>query len=632
MDRMLILSIALILAASTAGAQREERIITSYSGAFIQHEHEPWRDFIELMADSDFNACDLKLHPANFDTSTDEFGEFASRVANAVDEAGMDFYAYLYDGGSKRDSENPAAPALVDTDGVTNEATYCLYQTETWMMLFGRVFYLAEWSLKAPIVGVKIDIEHVHGRQICVCDHCFNSFAQACTVDEGGALVDTPKVEPAERWAWVAEHGGAEAYTAHLERLMGIAVQAYEARAHAINPDLRLGLMPIGDDFFHRPWVRYLATERAPAVIDSWPMYSGLGYTEDVGAEYELVKSLNPHNLYVPWFRINRYRPEDLGEHAFVAAVKCDGYNMWTTGMIHPSVAEKKPSSGYALPVGYEDPMPYWAELGKANRRIREWMANPTEITYEPIDILVAGIDTEGMVFPELRPVTLDAEPLENEPGLTGLRGKNSVFIHVADPAEPIIAKIQHRAGKQRPEPIAWVLADDTGMALHEGRVEVGATDELSLRVMRPGTYALVMQATEGGGAWYAVSVTSHPHGVDASESAYYFRQLPRQYFWVPEGAGEFEVRASTGGGHQAMMVRVWQPDGEAALEHMVNAEVTARETLTITVPEGMDGDVWSLWVGKPEVMPATHYSENYWVRIVGASPWLAGRPEAVVR
>jgi len=620
MDRALIVGVALVLVVGIAGAQQPEKIMTGYSGAFIGHEHEPWRDFIPLLADNGFNACDLKLHPANFDTSTDEFGEFASRVANAVDEAGLDFYAYLYDAGAKRNPDNPAGPAFVDTDGVTNETMYCLYQTETWMMLFERVFYLAEWSLRAPITGVKIDIEHLHGRQLCMCDHCFGSFANA------------PDVPPAERWAWVEAHGGAEAYEAHLEDLMDQVVRAYEARAHAINPDLRLGVMPIGDDFFHRPWVRYLATERAPAVIDSWPMYSGLGYTDDVGAEYDFVKSLNPHNLYVPWFRINRYRPEDMGAHALVATVKCDGYNMWTIGMIHPSVVEKPRGGGYALPVGYEDPMPYWAELGRANARIREWMTNPTEISYEPIDLLVAGIDTESLVFPDLRPVATDAVPLAEAPGLTGLRGKNTLFIYVSDPAEPIIVHVRHRAGKQRPEPIAWALADDTGMALHEGQVAPGKTGELSLRVMRPGTYALALQATQGGGAWYGVRVVSHPHGVDASAKAYYFRALPRQYFYVPEGLNEFEVRAETGGGHQAMMVRVWRPDGEAALEHMVNAEVAPRETLKITVPEGMDGSVWSLWVGKPEVMPATHYSENYWVRIVGASPWLADRPDAVVR
>lgn len=620
MDRLLIVSATLILIAGIACAQPPEKIITGYSGAAVMHEDEPWRDYIELLAENGFNACDFKLYPPWFDTSTDEFGEFASRVANACDEVGLDFYAYLYDRGAKRNPDDPAGPAFVDTDGVTNEAMYCLYQPETWMMLYEGVFYLAEWSLKAPITGVKIDIEHLHGRHLCMCDHCFGSFAH--TLD----------VPPAERWAWVQAHGGAEAYEAHLEDLMDEVVRAYEARAHAINPDLRLGVMPIGDDFFHRPWLRYLATERAPAVIDSWPMYDGLGYTDEVAAEYAFVKGLNPHNLYVPWFRINRYRPEDMAAHAFVAAVKCDGYNMWTIGMIHPSVADKPMSAGYALPAGYENPMLYWAELGKANARIREWVANPTEISYEPIDLLVAGIGTESIVFPDLRPVAADVEPLAEEPPRTGLRGKNTVFIYVADPAEPIIAQIKHRAGKQRPEPIAWALADDTGMALHEGQVAPGETAELSLRVMRPGTYALALQATEGGGAWYGVRVLSHPYGVDASADAYFFRALPRQYFYVPEGADEFAVRAATGGGHQAMMVRVWRPDGELALEHMVNSEVASRETLKIAVSEGMDGSVWSLWVGKPEVMPATHYSENYWVGIVGASPWLADRPDAVVR
>jgi hypothetical protein len=118
---------------------------------------------------------------------------------------------------------------------------------------------------------------------------------------------------------------------------------------------------------------------------------------------------------------------------------------------------------------------------------------------------------------------------------------------------------------------------------------------------------------------------------VSAAGDAYYFRQSPRQYFWVPEGVESFSIRAATGRGKQEMRLQVWRPGGEQALDHVVNSDEDFRQTLEIAVPEGMSGNVWSLAVSKPEEMSPTHYSENYYLRIEGAEPWLADRPEAVL-
>jgi len=158
-----------------------------------------------------------------------------------------------------------------------------------------------------------------------------------------------------------------------------------------------------------------------------------------------------------------------------------------------------------------------------------------------------------------------------------------------------------------------------------------GETAELSIEVPEAGTYALVLQAQAGGGPWYSARVLSHPHGLDTSREAYFFRRSPRQYFWVPEGLASFRVRAETGRRNQEMRVQVWRPHGEQALDHVVNSDVAHRETLEVVVPEGMSGAVWSLHVGPPEQTEPTHYSENYYVRIMDAEPWLAERPAAVL-
>ncbi|MFO8081402.1 MAG: hypothetical protein R6V07_14020 [Armatimonadota bacterium] len=627
---------ALLLSPTPASAQQFDthpRILAGYTGAFLGQEEERWRAYLPLLEDHGFTAVDFKLHPRTFPLDDDaQMREFVHEVAHAVDEAGLDFYVYLYDRGSARDPQEHAhLPAFTATDGSVNPEMYCLYSPEVWLELFERVFWMAERSTEVPIAGVKIDIEHLQNYRPCVCDSCFYDFARECTADEGLVIDwDREVVAPEERWAWIEEHAGEDEYMEYLESRVDEAARQYERRAHAINPDLRLGMMPVRDSHIHRPWMTHLATERAPAIMDSWVMYGGLGWTENAEEIQQFVKSLNPHNYFVPWFRPNNYRPEDMGRHAFVAAVEADGYNLWQLNMIHPETPRAN-NAAYALPAEYSDPMAYWRALGEANVRVAQWLTDPHEIEYEPIEMLVQRADIGEVSIPDLQPMAPDAPELEEEPMATGLRGVNTIYVHVSDAGEPIRAEIRHVAGERRNRPIAWALAKGPDQAVAEGRVEPGETAELSLEVEQAGTYALVVQSQEGGGPWYSVRVLSHPHGVDASRKAYYFRQSPRQYFWVPEGLENFRVYAETGGRNQEMRVQVWRPDGERALDHVVNSDNAHRETLEIAVPEGMAGAVWSLHVGPPEEMETTHYSENYWVRMMDASPWLAERPGAVV-
>ncbi len=637
MKRTLIAVIAVALLSPTlAGAQdfdTHPRVIAGYTGAFLGDEDERWRDYLPLLAEHGFTAVDLKLHPKNFPLDDDAaMREFVHEVANSVDEAGLDFYVYLYDRGAKRDPESDAhLPAFMAKDGSVNPNMYCLYSPEVWLALFERVFWMAERSNEVPIAGVKIDIEHLQNYRPCVCDSCFYGFARECTVDEGLVIDwDRETVAPDHRWAWIAEHGGEEAYMAYLESRVDEAAKQYEARAHAINPDLQLGMMPVRDSHLHRPWMTHLATERAPAINDSWAMYGGLGWRDAVAEVQRFVKSLNPHNRFVPWFRPNNYRPEDMGRHAFVAAVQADGYNLWQLNMLHPD-QPRSHVAAYSLPTDYEDPMAYWEALGEANVRVSEWLGDPHEIEYEPIEMLVERADTGGVSIPDLQPMWEGPSSMQEPRLATGLRGVNTIYIHVSDPAEPIRALIRHVAGDRRPKPIAWALAEGPDRPIAEGRVEPGETVDLSLEVERAGVYALVIQAQEGGGPWYSVRVPSHPYGIDASGEAYYFRRSPKQYVWVPEGLESFRVRAETGGHNQEMRVQVWRPDGERTLDHVVNSDVAHRETLEVAVPEGMSGAVWSLKVGAPEEVAPTHYSENYWVRVMDAEPWLAARPGAVL-
>lgn len=596
-------------------------VLSGYTGAFYGLQ-QTWRDFLPLLRENGFSAIDLKLHPGKTGADDPGYAAWVGEVAKAVEEAGLELHVWLYDGNrGQRPAEAPLSLAFVGPDGVQSKSRYCLYQLASWQTAYARLFELARLSQTLPIKSVKMDIEMLLNGVPCVCDECFGSFAAKQNAPGG-------QVEPAQRWAWIKQHGGEKLYLAHLEERMNAVAEGFARQAHEANPRLSLGIMPFEDDHLRRPWARHLGTAEAPGYIESWPMYNGLGYTEDVAAEAKLVKGLNPHNLYIPWFRVNMYKPDEMAEQAFIAAANGDGYNMWTISMLHPSVATKKPAAGYELPVGFEDPMPYWQALGRANARVAEWVKNPVLVALSPLKPLVIAVDLTKVRVPNLKSAALNLPDPKTEPGPTGLRGNSKLYIHVTDPAQPVKFTIRHLAGKARPTNLGFALVAANGAPVMEGQVAPGETRQVTAQVKEPGTYGLLVQTSEGGGPWYDVLVRSHPYAVDAAK-VYFFRALPRQYFHVPPGTRGFRVQVSTGPSEEVRLV-VTRPDGTVARDEVFSGPMCAGSEAVIAVPEGAEG-VWSLWVGKPEKMQADHYSENYHLRLLDVPPYLSDRPGAVL-
>lgn len=598
-------------------------VLSGYTGAFYGLENQSWRDFLPLLRDNGFKAIDLKLHPGKATADDPGYAAWVGQVAKAVQDAGLELHVWLYDGNrGQRPETAPLSLAFVGPDGMQSKTRYCLYQLASWQMAYARLFELARLSRSMPIKSVKMDIEMLLNGVPCVCDDCFGSFAAK---QHAQGL----QVEPAKRWEWVKQHGGEMVYLAHLEERMDRVAEGFARQAHEINPKLSLGIMPFADNHLRRPWARHLGTPQAPAYMEAWPMYNGLGYTADVVAEAKLVKGLNPNNLYIPWFRVNMYKPQEMADQAFIAAANGGGYNMWTIGMIHPSVATKKPAAGYELPVGFEDPMAYWQALGRANAKVAEWVKKPVPVELSPLKPLTIAVDLAKVQVPDLKPVLPNVPDPQPAPGPTGLRGNSKLYIQINDPAEPVKFTIRHLAGKARPTNLGFALVAANGAPVIEGQVEPGERKEVTAQVKEPGTYALLIQTSEGGGPWYDVKVASHPYAVDVTK-VYFFRVLPAQYFHVPAGTRSFRIALGTGASEEVRLI-VTRPDGSVALDEVHTGEKRGAAPIEITVPDQPGGTIWSLWVGKPEKMQADHYSENYFLQLMGVPPYVSDRPAAVL-
>lgn len=616
-----------LLTALPAGAL-PERLLTGYTGALMGDDKDSWRDLVAPLRDNGFNTADFKLTPPNFDVADPLCWGSLERLTQAVKEAGLDLGLYLYDQNQgKRDPATPEWLAYVDPDGRTNAARYCLYQYASWRHAFSRVFFLAEQSQRLPITAVKMDFEMLMTTAPCLCPACFGSFCE-------GLGQKGDQVQAADRWAWVEAHGGEAAYQAHLEKRMAVVAQTFAAAVHEINPKLSLGFMPYGDDFVRRPWVRHLGTPTAPAIIDAWPLYTGQGYTTETELEARRVRELSSHARYVPWFRINVYTPQDLGEQAAITGCRADGYNLWTISMIRPGVQRADVGGMYALPLGYEDASTYWAALKAANVQINGWLkgARP-EVPLKTFEPLGPGLDLTKVRIAPVKALRLPTPDLPEAPAATGLRGSNTVVFAVEDASLPLQIRLRHLAGTQRPTPVNYAVVTAAGRPLQEGNLSAGATEQLSVRVPEPGTYALILAARDAG-PWYSLQVTSHPYGVlaggEAEEQAYFFRQFPRQYFAVPPGTAAFKVTYAAGHSQEARL-RVWDGSGQIVVDEVLDADKQLKRTIEVAVPAGQAGQAWSLQLTPPERMSAQHWSENYFVRLEGIPPYLSDRPGALI-
>jgi hypothetical protein len=612
---------ATMVSGAPAGA-REAPLLAGYAGAFFGSDS--YKRYLPLLRDHGFNAVDLKVHPADFDMNSPEMEAFLTEVVREARAHGLRVLLYLYpEKKGQRDPASATAGPYVGDDGTMHERMYCLYQEEAWLSMFRRVFYLARLSRTLPIEAVKIDIEININTNPCYCDDCWRTF------DGASGAHDLPASRRKELLRW---SGKEKAYLAHLESRLDRAVIAYRERAHRENPRLRLGMMPARDDLLSRAFARHLATKEAPAYLDNWTPYDGLGWREEVAAARDRLKALNPHNRFIPWFRINRYRPGDLPAHTFALATQTDGYNLWTLSMIHPEEPPRGP--GYALPPEHRDVMAYWRAFGEANAAVGQWLAQPTgfqsPFALKPIQPLAPGLDLEGITVPALKPLGPrdTGRPL---PAPSTYRGRTLFYLYVPDPAVPIKARIRHQAGKQRNEPIAYAIIDSRGVPLTDDLIQPGETATVTRRAPEAGVYALLVEASEGGGPWYDVSIPEHPYVVGGKKEVYFFRGVSRQYFLVPEGTASFRIHFATGGQHQQARLQLFNSRDERVLDETLVSEQGAKKRFEVKVALEEQGKVWSLLIGRPETMPSPYYSENYYLRLEGIPSYFSDRPDGLL-
>lgn len=522
---------ALLLSGAVSGDEkvpRPERILSGYSGFFlgVHKGAEMEKIYFKKMKETGFTSVELKIQQNQ--TRRMDVMKYEADIADLARRAadnGLWFQIYLYpehySGNRIPDwQEHQKLPAFVDENGKEHSNTFSLIDYEVWKENFRHAFAFAELSRKYPVGALKLDIETISNTGISYDDRAWRLFA--------ASHPEFPAEAPAaERVPLLKKKNAMQVYSDWFMREFDQVVRRLEKELHAINPKLSLGVMPATHGWMSDAFIRLLGTADAPAVIDDWSMYNGEGFNAQVIASRDAVKRKNPHNLYVPWFRINSYSTAQLASNAYHAAVRTDGYSNWTMAMV---TGQKLPGA-YALPAG-ETAEKYFEAYRTANQAValdirEKTLAKGNRIPFVAVKSLVPPLNYSRLTVPELIPSgNGDLRSGQQE---FVIRDQRTLLIY-AEAGREIKVKLRHLAGQNRPLALQYAVLDREKKLLRNEAISPSGEETFTVRAPYTGTYALVVSGGNDGQAWYSVQVFNPYFAFDARDSFYFFGAPVRFY------------------------------------------------------------------------------------------------------
>ena len=499
------------------------KMLAMYSGFVLKKSNlkEFEKNYLVPLGRAKFNVCDLKIHNLHM-TSDAELISGLKELGNAINRNGMVFTAYTYAWPRRRNPQKHVKfPCFVDEKGNMIPDKFSMIHYEVWQVIFKNAFRLAEASKKAPVAAVKFDLETIQTDAISYDDKSWTKFANDKQLSK-----DIPA---SKRFKYLQDIKMGKEYIKWFHTQYDQLAERLEKELHSINPDLSLGVMPLSKRMGFA-FAKKLGTKRAPVIVDHWGMYNGGGFDSATRKKLKQVKAISPNILFVPWFRINSYRPEFITCNAYHAASSCDGYSSWVGTMLLPlsKLEAKTMPKVYQLPNGTTN-QDYYAAYKKANiavlEDIKSGSKKATLIPMKKIKPLVSKLRLEKVEIPQLKSV--GSGKGKARPFI--LRDQQIIYFN-ANSGESIKFEITHLAGKKRPLALQYIIFDSEKNTLRNEAVSPGEKTVFEITFPKKGTGALVVTGGTGGQAWYMVKIHSKHIGLLAKDHAYF---LKRAHFYV---------------------------------------------------------------------------------------------------
>ncbi len=582
------------------------KILSGYFGFWVDRESEiPIDTYADLMEKSGFNAVQIKIQPTNLDLSKTDQMNRLSHAVNAFRSRNMVMLAYVYPNpydGTRNDKLDGDLPPFVGADGQVVANRFSLIHWPTWRKIFNNAFELARASRDLPISGVLFDLETLHNDGISYDDAAWRSFVLL----HKELNADTPAKQ---RLAALTATKLDRAYVDWFRSELLSVAHRLERELHAENSSLVLGMMPASENPFYTPFITALATAQTPAIMDNWCMYNASGYDKEVLKEQQRIKSANANNLFIPWLRVNNYRPADVTVQGYHAIKNTDGYSSWSLGMLVPG---KGPiPMMYQLPADYK-PADYWQAYQRANEQVRQDLASgvtaASGIPFEPMRPLLPVLKYEDIKVPDLRP----SGDGKGVPQWLSLRDQQTLYFY-AQAGEAIRIDARHLAGNRRPIPLHYVIMDSANKVLRHESIAPGDLEKISITAPHSGTYALVISGGPGGLAWYGVRIYNTHMAMQSPATFFYTNDFD---VYLPPLKQSAKIHLTMGGKQCAEFKLNGQP--AVILSHNGVLELPAGQPIR-------------LHIAKPATMPSGFYTQDMALRFTGGALYLSDGAERLL-
>ncbi len=265
-------------------------------------------------------------------------------------------------------------------------------QDEAWWGLMLQQI-LALGTVVPECEGVLLDTETYYGTSIiypfyakwptslCYCDECFGEFAREHGLD--------PAMARAERYPTLRDRGMLAAYREHLRAVMRRVGERLMASVHQVRPDMFVGLLNFGDNWWFEGLTLGLGTDDCPTVLMTENEYGRPMGPESL-ERIERLRAMDAHVVYCPGFLIAGWPPEPMAIEALERMHAADGYWIFCGNNLYDDNWPNR-KDVWALYEGYS-PDDYYAELARA---FAAWRAGrPPGRALAPVDALTI-IDAE---------------------------------------------------------------------------------------------------------------------------------------------------------------------------------------------------------------------------------------------
>ncbi len=160
-------------------------------------------------------------------------------------------------------------------------------QTETWTpskidptywrkLIEEPAVAIANLSLYYPIWGVTWDFEHYLANNFHYSDYSFDQEAMEMFSNETG--ISIPNLSAGERYPYLRAHGLLQHFEDWQREKVYQMARDTERKAHAINPNLSLGILGFGDSWFL--WTILAGSNSSTAPVTAWTEDTYGGYDE----------------------------------------------------------------------------------------------------------------------------------------------------------------------------------------------------------------------------------------------------------------------------------------------------------------------------------------------------------------